>query len=344
MQQAGIIKSAAFFTLLVIFILPFLSYADSVDYLYDDNGRLRAVIDAQSIGTIYQYDEVGNLLSITKRTVTGTVAITDFDPKEGAEGTVVTIYGKGFSATPANNTVKFNGLQASVTAATTTKLTVTAPAGVSSGKITVQNANGTATSIDDFTVALPIALITVQPETAFLFPGNTQRYTAYADGVETKKVKWSVEGVEGGNYSYGVISKYGGLYVAPYSPLVDEVTITAASLINPSKSGSAKIYFTSAILTQPVSVSIGFVPGNTVVNSIPVSVNIGSVPSGSVLSSTPVSVGLIPIVDSLISRQVSVEWPTVSAGTAVSRQVSAEWPAVSDAIAVSLPVCVKIGN
>lgn len=344
MKQSRLIKSAFCLFLFFLVMCPAFAYSDSVDYLYDDAGRLRTVIDDQSNGLFYQYDEVGNILGITKRTATGTVSITDFDPKEGAAGTIVTIYGKGFSAAAGNNTVKFNGLQASVTAATTTKLTVTTPSNVSTGKITVQVSTNTATSADDFVVALPVASITVQPGTVFLFPGNTQRFTAHADGYETKKVKWSVDGVEGGNYSYGVISQYIGLYFAPSSPSVDEVTITATSLIDPSKSGSARIYLNSAIVTQPVSVAIGSVPAETLVTSTPVSVNISPVPVGSTLSSIPVSAGFAPAVDSLVSGQISIEWPTVSEGTAVSGQLSVEWPTVSEAITVSLPVSVKIGN
>jgi Chitobiase/beta-hexosaminidase C-terminal domain/Glucodextranase, domain B/IPT/TIG domain/Divergent InlB B-repeat domain len=62
--------------------------------------------------------------------------LTDFNPKSGADGTTVTITGTGFDGTPANNAVAFNGMGATVTAASPTSLTVTAPA--SSGVITVK--------------------------------------------------------------------------------------------------------------------------------------------------------------------------------------------------------------
>lgn len=59
-------------------------------------------------------------------------------------GDTVTISGFGFDPTPANNTVQFNGVSASVTAATPTSLTVTVPVGTTTGYVTVSHAGGTA--------------------------------------------------------------------------------------------------------------------------------------------------------------------------------------------------------
>lgn len=42
--------------------------ADEVKYIYDDRGRLYQVIDAQGNFAAYNYDAVGNLLSITRST------------------------------------------------------------------------------------------------------------------------------------------------------------------------------------------------------------------------------------------------------------------------------------
>lgn len=78
--------------------------------------------------------------------------ITSFTPGSGPVGTTVTITGTNFSATPANNTVSFNGVVAIVTASTSTSITVTVPSGATTGKITVTVAGNTATSAADFTV------------------------------------------------------------------------------------------------------------------------------------------------------------------------------------------------
>lgn len=64
-------------------------------------------------------------------------AITSFAPVKGVVGDEVTITGAYFGATPAANTVTFNGQGATVIAATATALKVLVPAGASTGKIRV---------------------------------------------------------------------------------------------------------------------------------------------------------------------------------------------------------------
>jgi YD repeat-containing protein len=126
-------------TALGLFFHPSLSvsaaYADDVRYIYDDLGRLIAVVD-QTAGeaATYQYDTVGNLLGIVRQPAS-TVAILNFTPKSGPVGTTVTIVGTGYSAT--QNTVTFNGTAATVTSATTTQLVVTVPSGATTGPITI---------------------------------------------------------------------------------------------------------------------------------------------------------------------------------------------------------------
>jgi YD repeat-containing protein len=47
---------------------PVLVSADQAQYIYDDLGRLTKVIDGQGNVATYNYDAVGNLLSITRST------------------------------------------------------------------------------------------------------------------------------------------------------------------------------------------------------------------------------------------------------------------------------------
>lgn len=51
-----------------LFVNPVVTTADQVQYIYDDLGRLSQVIDGQGNVATYQYDAVGNLLSITRNT------------------------------------------------------------------------------------------------------------------------------------------------------------------------------------------------------------------------------------------------------------------------------------
>lgn len=63
-------------------VVPTQAVADQAQYIYDDLGRLSQVIDGSGNVATYNYDAVGNLLSITRNTggvgaptVTGLTAI-----------------------------------------------------------------------------------------------------------------------------------------------------------------------------------------------------------------------------------------------------------------------------
>jgi hypothetical protein len=71
--------------------------------------------------------------------------VTAISPVSGTAGTVVTLTGTNFRAVPIDNTVQFNGTAAVVSSASATSLTVTAPAGGSTGKVTVTTPDGTGT-------------------------------------------------------------------------------------------------------------------------------------------------------------------------------------------------------
>lgn len=92
--------------------------------------------------------------STTDFTLVSPPVITNFSPTGGKDGTIVTITGSNFSTTLADNIVKFNGTTATVTAATATSLSVTVPAGASTGKIAVQVKGINTNSTSDFTIFL----------------------------------------------------------------------------------------------------------------------------------------------------------------------------------------------
>src|SRR5205823_4300700 len=122
-----------------------------ITYSYDSVGRLTSVTDQFGQSAIYSYDSVGNLLSISRQG-TNQITISSFTPSSGLPGASVSILGSGFSSTPSQNTVKFNGVTATVTSSSNTQILTTVPAGATTGTISVQNSNGTATSGTAFTV------------------------------------------------------------------------------------------------------------------------------------------------------------------------------------------------
>src|SRR5215813_2940219 len=81
--------------------------------------------------------------------------------------------------------------------------------------------------------------VTVSPSSATLAPGGTQLYTATVTGATNTSVTWSANNVPSGNTTVGTISS-SGLYTAPaVAPSPSNVTITATSVVDTTKSGTA---------------------------------------------------------------------------------------------------------
>jgi YD repeat-containing protein len=123
----------------------------TISYFYDELGRLNGASDSQGNTATYNYDAVGNLLSISVNP-SSQVSIVTFDPIAGHVGASVTINGTGFSTTPSQNAVTLNGSAATVTSATSTQMVVTVPTGATTGPIRVTAPGGSATSSSNFTV------------------------------------------------------------------------------------------------------------------------------------------------------------------------------------------------
>lgn len=118
-------------------------------YVYDDNGRLRAVIAPTGEAGIYEYDAAGNIRNI-RRNAANQLEILDFFPRQGAPGTTIKIIGTGFGAGVTR--VTFNGTAATSFTTAAPQITVTLPTGATTGPIAVTTAGGTATSAQPFTV------------------------------------------------------------------------------------------------------------------------------------------------------------------------------------------------
>jgi IPT/TIG domain/NHL repeat len=100
-------------------------------------------------------------------------AITSFSPTAAATGEQVIIMGSNFSTITSDNIVKFNGITATVSAATSSQLTVSVPSGTSKGKITVSVNGQQAISAVDFEL---LAMVST-------FAGNG--ISGFANGVGT---------------------------------------------------------------------------------------------------------------------------------------------------------------
>src|SRR5437667_11014264 len=79
--------------------------AQQVCYSYDGLGRLTGVIDENNQAAFYDYDAVGNILSIRRQTPSGPVTIYSFDRPGGIAGDRVEVFGLGFSSIGNQNQV-----------------------------------------------------------------------------------------------------------------------------------------------------------------------------------------------------------------------------------------------
>jgi YD repeat-containing protein len=147
-------KGRRTFRLIALLLVTLSSHAvraADIQYVYDELGRLVAVIEPSGDTATYTYDAVGNLLSIDRH-ASSAVSVITFQPASGPIGTTVTIFGTGFSATPSQNTVTFNGTGGTVSTASATKLVINVPSGATTGTIGVTAPGGSASSGSAFTV------------------------------------------------------------------------------------------------------------------------------------------------------------------------------------------------
>ncbi len=270
--------------------------AQEIRYIYDDLNRLVGVVDQQGNAAEYVYDAVGNILQIKRFNVnpSANVSISLVTPSQGNVGTTVQVFGKGFSPTPAQNTVTFSGgATATVTAATSTNLTTTVPPGATTGLINLTTPLGSAASPEPFTV---LQAFVVTPEQADVALGGILDFQATLGGSPATAVTWRVNGIAGGNGTLGTITA-AGTYTAPSTPPpVQPVPIEAVLTANPTQIATASVRVVGQVsgieAAAPVSVAVTPSAGPTA--SAPVSVQV--TPQTGPAASGPVSVTRGPVV------------------------------------------------
>ncbi|HWX38543.1 MAG TPA: DUF1800 family protein [Candidatus Sulfotelmatobacter sp.] len=114
--------------------------------------------------------------------------------------------------------------------------------------ITVHNPNpGASVSAGVNLVIQGNVVVVVAPATAMVRTGNQQAFTATVTGALNLSVTWTVNGVAGGNPTSGTIAA-NGTYTAPLTlPTPNTVTVTATSVEDPTRAGSATVTLENAI-------------------------------------------------------------------------------------------------
>lgn len=238
------------------------AHAADIVYLYNAKSELIGMIAADGTAVSWNWDANGNLLSITRTdasSIPGAVGITLVSPNGGNVGDTIEIFGKGFSATPAQNTVTFfNGKVATVLEWDTNLLKATVPTGEITGLINVVTPSGSANSPSNFTV---LATMTISPANAALLPTRTRQFTASATAV------WTVEGLQGGSSQAGIGTiSTGGLYTAPSTgPFPKQVIVAAQSALDPTNRAEAVVTILAPplVLARRVSATVRQTPVQT---------------------------------------------------------------------------------
>src|SRR5215210_2358081 len=112
-------------------------------YVYDDNGRLHAVVSPAGEAAVYEYDAAGNFTAV-RRLTANDLELLSFSPREGVPGDLVTFVGVGFGA--GVNAVLFNGTAARVVGVTLPTVVAEVPQGATSGPVTIVTPRGSVTT------------------------------------------------------------------------------------------------------------------------------------------------------------------------------------------------------
>jgi YD repeat-containing protein len=152
--------------LILILLLTTVSFSQgTTQYVYDDNGRLQAVISSGGETAVYHYDEAGNLILISRQDHP-VVSLNSFSPDSGTAGTEITVLGTGFKNILTENSVTINGTTAQVTSVSLGSLTFVIPSNAVTGKITISNANGNFTSKANLIIGENVEITSFSPSVA----------------------------------------------------------------------------------------------------------------------------------------------------------------------------------
>jgi hypothetical protein len=123
-------------------------------------------------------------------TVSGALTITTVAPTSGPEGTLVTVTGTNFGATQGTSTIKFNGLVATPTTWSNTKITVAVPKGATTGNVAVL-VNKVATNGITFTVTGALTITSISPTAGAVGATVTITGTNFGSTRGTSTVKFN---------------------------------------------------------------------------------------------------------------------------------------------------------
>lgn len=342
-MRKTIVRSFATFLLVIVFTASLLrasAQQGTTTYVYDDLGRLHAVIAPNGAAVIYEYDAAGNITSV-RRVAADTLAILSFSPHEGVPGDQVQFTGTGFGG--GVTTVSFNGTAASIVSVTGSKVVATVPPTATTGLVTITTPTGSVSTATPFTVAG----LRITPSFAAIKFGEGVQFTAEVlPSTLDQSVEWAVEGVIGGNAVVGTISA-NGLYTAPNTRFVS-LTIRATSVADNTRFAEAHVKVSDpndvqTVLASSVSVSRGENMGTAALApSVAVQHGVSGELQAGIARPVAVQYGLSGDSQSALAAPLLVQHGDVSnSGAALSPSVSVQRGSSTQSTALTNPVSVQ---
>ncbi|MBI5641302.1 MAG: RHS repeat protein [Nitrospirae bacterium] len=285
------------------------SFGDSVDYLYDDAGRLIRVSKPDNTRLLYYYDEVGNLLFISGETSIPQAlppVLQTISPELFLTGAIqyVTIRGQNLLTTSGISTDNPNLTFSKVVAMDTA-----IHAMLSSGSATVpgQATVTVSTSYGTANITIDLHKANITPAAVSLFTICTAPMTVDLTPAATKDLNVVIR-----NNNPDIVDAQAASVVIPAGGTAGFTIRAVREGIATISIGNtdATVYVTQVnaldIESAPVAVSIGYVPADTLIHSIPVNVNF-ELYGGSVMYSDRVSVSMPMTANPFLSRPVCVK-------------------------------------
>ena len=182
--------------LIVCSAIFFLSLAASgqtgtTQYIYDDNGRLTAVITPSGEVSVYEYDSAGNIISVTRQNnsivLISSLAYSQSDCQTNLNSQII-IRGTGFISDLNQNAVSFGGVAGTIISATQNEIVAVVPQGFVAGNVSVSNSNGVASKYFSINSVNSSVIIPNTPPQSVNLGSSGQILSLCFEGAQNKNI------------------------------------------------------------------------------------------------------------------------------------------------------------
>jgi YD repeat-containing protein len=285
------IKFGLLLCLFLLFFWAGSAFADTINYVYDNLGRLAMTVSSSGVKIIYSYDQAGHLVSAARTSVNQQPPmITEITPQNAfvGKGVSFTISGENLLTTESVKTDN-SGIQIVNYSASDNSITVDAQiqntATPGAATFTVTTLTGSAN------ISFNLLNLTFTPDRLVVVPGSSESINIHIDGLAA-------------NYSLSLTNQYPAIVSAPQSVTIPVASGSADLQITALANGTSVL--TGGNSTLPVFVSAPFT-GSGTASSGPVSVFINNLFQNGSVASRAVSVSINNLFQngSVASRAVS---------------------------------------